>query len=486
MFPRNRHETSHRTIRNEEHDVIQSGKRTRRSALLVVAALSVSGNVLAQPAPTPDQAQPATPPSDQPGTDANPANPPAPGPPPVAAQPPAVAAPGPAATGFPTMAGPALKLSDLFTWRPGILLQLWGNFTQDAAKQPGGDSGGFTKNFYARRARFFIGGSVGASLSYFMLWETANLGQPLANADFTTNKQFTTFAFNDAYVDFKLNPNLSIQAGLMLIPFTRNILQSTGTYWTLDVGAVSATYIAATQTSTLRDTGVQVKVNALDNHFELRGMASEGVRQGDNTPATGAPARGAGKNDPRLTAFAQYNFLDPDTGYVFNGQYFGRKKIAAIAAGVDYQSIASNPYFATSVTGFAAIPVHGADPKNGGDEFGGQVEYLHFHGGGVAPGSTVAQTLFKQDALLVEGGYYNQAGHFSLFGKFEGRFFTDAALKPNNSRVYGVGVKYFLAEALANLTLMYSLTQAPNLPDAAAALRNDVNAIQLQLQVTYF
>ncbi|HEX3475559.1 MAG TPA: porin [Kofleriaceae bacterium] len=455
--------------------------------------MSVSGNVLAQTppaAPDPAQpAQPATPPSDQPGTAANPATPPTPGPPPVAAQPPMVAPPGPPATAYPTMAGPALKLSNLFTWRPGVFLQLWANFTQDAAKQPNGDSGSFTKNFYARRSRFFIGGTIGSNVSYFMLWETANLGAPLANADFTTNKQFTTFAFNDAYVDFKLNSMLSIQAGLMLIPFTRNILQSTSTYWALDVGAVSATYITATQTSTLRDTGVQVKVNAADNHFELRGMASEGVRQGDNTPATGAPARGAGKNDPRLTAFAQYNFLDPDTGYVFNGQYFGRKKILAVAAGADYQSIASNPYFATSATVAAAIPLHGGDAKNGDDEFGGQIEYLHFHGGGVAPGSTVAQTLFKQNAVLVEAGYYNKAGHFSLFGKFEGRFFDTpdgSPLKANNSRVYGVGAKYFLAEQIANLTLMYSLTQAPDVSDAAAMLRNDVNAIQLQLQIGYF
>jgi hypothetical protein len=455
----------------------------------VVAALSVSGNVLAQPAPTPEPAPTATPPSDAPGTAANPANPPAPGPPPVAAQPP-VTPPAPPATSFPAMAGPALRLNDLFTFRPGMFLQLWGNFTQDAArKTAGGDSGGFNKNFYARRARFLVGGSIGANLSYFMLWESANLGAPVANPDFTTNKQFTTFAFNDAYVDLKLNPMLSIQAGLMLIPFTRNILQSTATYWALDVGGVSATYIAATQTSTLRDTGVQIKVNALDNHLEFRGMASEGIRLGDNTPPPGAaaPARGAGKNDPRFTAFAQYNVLDPDAGYVFNGQYFGRKKIVAIAAGVDYQSITSNPYFATSVTAAAAIPLHGGDAKNGDDEVGGQVEYLHFHGGGVAPGNP-ASGLLKQNALLLEAGYYNKAAKFSVFGKFEGRFFDvpdNSPFKAGNARIYGVGVKYFLAEQLANLTLMYSLTQAPDVVDPMM-LRNDVNAIQFQLQVGYF
>jgi len=197
-------------------------------------------------------------------------------------------------------------------------------------------------------------------------------------------------------------------------------------------------------------------------------------------------ARNPGKNNPRLTAYAQYNLLDGDSGYVFNGQYFGRKKIAGVSAGVDWQPISSdNPYFATSVTGFAAIPLHGGDPKNGDDEIGGQVEYLHFHGGGAAP----ASALGKQNAMLVEAGYYNKAAHLSVFGKFEGRFLDApdmSPLKAGNQRIYAGGLKYFLAEQVANLTLMYSLTQAPDVPAPANALRNDSSAIQLQLQVTYF
>jgi hypothetical protein len=452
--------------------------------------LGVTGNVLAQPAPEPAPTTPA--PTDQPGTTAAPANPPAPGPAPVAAQAPA-ASPTPAApaTAYPTMVGPALKLSDLFTWRPGVFLQLWGSFVQDANKQTNGDAGDFARNIYIRRARFFMGGTIGSSLSYFMLWESANNGAPVQDAMGNITKGNTTFAFNDAFLDFKVNPNVSIQAGLMLLPFTRNILQSTSTYWTLDIGGVSASYIAATQTNVLRDYGAQLKINAVDNHFELRGMVSEGVRTADITTSSATPTgpvstpRNAGKNNPRLTAFAQYNFLDPDTGYVFNGQYFGRKKIAGIAGGVDWQSINSdNPYFATSLTGFAAIPIHGADAKNGDDEVGGQVEYLHFHGGGTAVGSP-ASGLGKQDAVLVELGYYNKNAHLEVFGKFEGRFLPDA-LKAGNQRIYGAGLKYFLAEQIANLTLMYSLTQAPDLPDPVAATRNDANAIQLQLQVGYF
>lgn len=477
--------------------MIQLGKPNTRCALLVAAALGVTGNVLAQPAPPapepapppPADAQPAQP-SDQPTTPANPANPPTPGPPPVAAQPP-TASPtaAPPSTSFPTMAGPALKLSDLFTWRPGVFLQIWGSFVQDVNKQTNGDAGDFARNIYLRRARFFMGGSIGSSLTYFLLWESANNGAPVVDATGAVSKQNTTFAFNDAFVDFKLSPNLSLQAGLFLIPFTRNILQSTSTYWTLDIAGVSATYINVTQTNILRDTGAQVKINAVDNHLEIRGAVFEGVRLPDVTPNAATPpapvARNAGKNNPRLTAFAQYNFLDPDTGYVFNGQYFGRKRILALAGGIDWQPINSdNPYFATSATLAAAIPIAGVDPKNGGDEVGGQVEYLHFHGGGVAPGSAVS-ALGKQDALLVEAGYYNKAAKLSVFGKFEGRFFPEAA-KAGNQRVFGVGLKYFLAEQIANLTLMYSLTQSPDLPETVAALRNDSNALQLQLQVGYF
>jgi hypothetical protein len=178
--------------------------------------------------------------------------------------------------------------------------------------------------------------------------------------------------------------------------------------------------------------------------------------------------------------------FDTETGYVFNGQYFGRKKMAGVALGGDYQNTADeNAYFATSATAFAAIPIHGADPKNGGDEVGGQVEFLHFHNGRIPTAA-----LGKQNDLLVELGYYNKAAKLSAFGKFEGRFFaSDVVIGPgvtldvNNSRVYAGGLKYFLAESVANLTLQYSFTQLPNQPSTA---RNSTNTVQLQLQLTYF
>jgi hypothetical protein len=461
-------------ISNEEHDVIQVARRTRRCALLTVAVLSISASAFAQTPPpltAPGDAPPADPAAPAPGTEPAPS---------TTMAPPAIPAPEPPKTVFPAMAGNSLRFSDLFQLRPGMLLQFWAQGAQDPTPHANGDSGDFSKNLYLRRARFYMLGGIAKNINFFLLMESGNLGLSTLNADGSVNKNFTTFNFNDAWLDFKFSPNVSLQAGLMIIPFTRNILQSTGTYWTLDIGAVSASYIAATQTSTLRDTGVQLKINAADNHFELRGMVSQGIKLPD-TEAAGPPgstARLPGKNDPRLTAFAQYNIFDGDTGYVFNGQYFGRKKIAALAAGVDYQSIkGDNPYFATSATAFAAIPVHGADAKNGDDEFGGQVEFLHFHGGGAAP----ASALGKRNDLLVEAGYYNRDAKLSVFGKFEGVFIDGSNVA--DTQLYGGGLKYFLAEAIANVTLQYSITQYPH---ALPMTKNSANLIQLQLQLAYF
>lgn len=464
--------------------MIQGRQSSMRSLLFAVVALGLSGRAFAQ------QAEPAPPPQPT-ETPTNPATvdpnaPPLVAPPaPTLANPAPVTAmaPEPPKTTFPTMAGPALRLSEIFSFRPGILLQLWASGTQDSLKKANGDDGGWAQNVYLRRARFFVGGGLGKDLSYFFLTETSNLGLGTATPDGGVTKNFTTFTVEDAFLDYKFNKNVSFQGGLMLIPFTRQTLQSSATYIPIDIAGVSATYINALQTSVIRDTGFQLKLNANDNRFEARVMVSGGVRNPDGA------GRAPGKNDLRFTGYLQYNFLDGESGYVFNGQYFGRKKMAGVAVGLDYQKTGSdNPYFATSATAFASIPLHGGNAKTGDDELAGQVEYLHFHNGRIPQAQ-----LGQQDDLMVEAIYYNKAAKLGVFGKFEGRFFdSDKSIAPGvgldvqDTRLYGGGLKYFLAEAYANLCLQYSLTQFPNQPTTGPGARNSANAIQLQLQLTYF
>jgi hypothetical protein len=437
------------------------------AALLLVAAVGAgAGSAWAQSQPAASQ-QPAaqTPP---------PAQPPPPGTTPVVARP---------ATLFPTM-GPTneLVLGENFFIRPGLLLQGWSEVLQDrVVQQPTGDDGDYQWNTYLRRARIFFAGGVFKKVTFLLLLEAANLGRTTTAVDGTATKNFDSLVFQDAFLSLNLHPAFTVQAGLMLSPFCRNILQSTSTYTSLDVLTTSATFLAQTQTSNLRDTGVQIKGQVLTDHLEYRLGFFQGVRQ--SSPQEGAAG---GKNPFRVTGYVQYNFLDPEIGYVFNGNYFGKKRVVGVSAGFDYQRLDGtdvDAYWAASGAAFAAIPLGGADPKGGGDEVVGLVQFLHFDPGETLLPPPAPGGVAKQNDIAGELGYYNKALHGSVFGKVELRMHDDAMFEAADLRIYGGGLKYFLAEAAANLTLAYNRVESPNADEMAV---NPVNQVVMQLQLSYY
>ncbi len=114
--------------------MIQPGTRFTRSALLAIAALGSSTTALAQTAPS---AEPAPPQPTETPTNPVAVDPSAPAltppPAPTPAEPAPTAMP---ATVFPTMAGPTLRLSDLFSLRFGVQFQIWAVAAQDALPRP--------------------------------------------------------------------------------------------------------------------------------------------------------------------------------------------------------------------------------------------------------------------------------------------------------------------------------------------------------------
>jgi hypothetical protein len=437
----------------------------------------------AQPA-QPDPAQPA--PADQTAPEQPAVNPEQTAQPPAGPEaPPPNELPKPeeAKPTFPTMgpSGNELVLSENFFIRFGLMLQDWTELLQDRANQSNGDDGGYQLNTFLRRARVFFGGAVFKKITYLFLLEGSNLGKATTAPDGTTSKQFNTLLIQDAWASFNFNPAFTVQTGLFLVPFCRNILQSTSTYLTLDVLATSATYIAATQTSTLRDTGLQIKGQLLGEHLEYRLAAFQGIRQ--SSPQAGAQG---GKNPFRFAGYLQYNFLDPESGYVFNGHYFGKKRVAGVSAGFDYQKLDGadrDPYFAYSAAAFATIPLNG-DPKSGGDEVAGIIQYLHFDPGTSAPTPPTPGGIAEQNDIGAELAYYNKGLHGSIFGKFEMRSHADDMFEAANLQIFGGGVKYYLAEAAANFTLSYNHIDTPDAPEIAPI--NPVNQLVLQIQLAYY
>lgn len=473
----------------------RSIRRQTWSASLVISVFSLavgSGSAAAQTQPPGDQAA-AQPAPAQPTAAAQPApapeepapEPAAPAEEPAEQEPPAPQpverdeAPAPAVEkpAFPTM-GPSneLVLGENFFIRPGLMLQGWSELLQDrVVQQPEGEEGDYQWNTYLRRARIFFAGGVFKKLTFLLLLEAANLGRTTTAPDGSTTKAFDTLVFQDAFLSLNLHQAFSLQAGLMLSPFCRNILQSTSTYTTLDVLTTSATFIGSVQTSALRDTGVQAKGQLLSDHLEYRVGFFQGIRQA--SPQAGAAG---GKNPPRFLGYLQYDFLDTETGYVFNGMYFGKKRVLGVAGGFDYQKLDGtdvDAYWAVSAAAFLNYPLAGAS-KEGGDEISALVQWLHFD-----PGTTVTSGLADQDDIAAELGYYNKGLKGSVFGKVEMRMHEEEMFEAGDLRIYGGGLKYFLAEAAANITLAYNRIETPNVPET---MLNPVNQLVMQLQLAYY
>jgi hypothetical protein len=378
---------------------------------------------------------------------------------------------------FPMM-GPnrELILGDNFLIRPGIMVQHWTELFQDRVRQPNGDPGEFQMNTYVRRPRFFVAGLVFKKVGFLILLEAPDLGISAPAG----GKNFDALQMLDAFLSFTPHPAISLQAGLFLVPFSRNILQSATTYLSHDILATSATFLVQTQTSQLRDTGLQLKGQLLGGHFEYRLAMLQGIRQAPAQEGTRA-----GKNPFRFTGYLQYDFLDTESGYVFDGTYFGRKKVFGLSAGVDYQKLEGagvDAYLAFSGAAFANIPLSG-NAETGGDEVSALLQVLHFDPGTTLQPPPAPGGVAKQNDIGVELAYYNKGLSASVYGKFERRMHSDAIFEPADLQIIGGGVKYYLAESAAFVNLAYNQYDTPN---ADQNVFNPFNQLLLQLQLAYY
>jgi len=385
--------------------------------------------------------------------------------------------PKPPAT-FPAL-GPTneLRLGENFSIRPGFQLQHWTELLQDRTRRSNGEPGNYQWNTYVRRARFILGGTIFQKVSFFGLLEAANVGRTSTAADGTATKTFDTLTFRDAFASLNLDTAFSIQAGLMVVPFSRQTLASTVHYLTLDTLTTAATFITQTQTSALRDTGVQLKGYPLEGHLEYRFGFFQGIRQS----ATQMAAQG-GKNPFRLTGYVQYNALDTEAGYTLPSQYFGHKNVLGAGVGFDYQKLRhEQSYWAVSASAFAALRLNG-DPKSGGDELAAFAHVLHFDPGTTLQPPPAPGGVAKQNDFAAELSYYNRDLSASVFGKFELRLHQQSEFEAGDLQIFGAGLKYFISEANANITLAYNRTVTPNAP----ATTNSVNQFVLQFQAYYY
>src|SRR5712691_6267909 len=437
-------------------------KARRRSCWASLIAMLAAAAASAQPAPTGSQTEKPTAPETAPAR-------------PTGTPLPAVAQIGPARE---------IKLAEYTWFRFGAQVQAWFKAAQDRIVQPDGSDGGYAMDFYCRRCRFFTTGSIVKDLYFNVLFEAANVGK----ADPTTGARTTPVpSILDAYGQVKFADAFWLSGGSILLPLTRNGMQPTTTYVSIDTANVAATPLLQGNTYILRDLGIQANGFFADNHVEYRLGVFQGTRQ------AGTATQTAGHNGPRIVAMVSANLWDPETGYVNGGHYYGTRKVLGVMGNFDYQALrksgpattpfTTTPFPPTTGTGadknayvgfsgaaFINYPLAGPNPR-GGDEIVGLLQFGYYDGG--LGGTLTAPTNFgtyplvlKQTNYLAEAGYYNHAGHFSVFGKYEMRKISEdyplafrqalpAGVSPSQKWIAG-GLKYYVAPAnILNFTLQY-------------------------------
>jgi Phosphate-selective porin O and P len=392
-------------------------------------------------------------------------------------------------------------------FRFGLQAQVWYDALQSNVPTTAGD-GAWSQQMFMRRARLIVAAQLMKNVNIWFQFDAPRIGGALSIAGVTVNADGTAAAtssigkrFNaqdgggeilqDAWGEIKLAGDaFMLEVGLMVIPFGRNELQSTTTFISLDLASISA---LVPNTSGTRDVGFELKGYELDDHLEFRAGLFSGNRQSANG------TNPLGHNFFRLTGFVQYEIFDPEKGYVFAGHNFGKKKILAVSAGVDFQkndqisgqTITNETYFGASGAIAGSWPLSGEASKTGGDEISFVLQYYRYQGGPSAADMVAAPNLVpgapsKQNDFLGEVGYYNKDASLSVFGKFEMQRFADDALKGGNFYLFGGGIKYYIWENFCNFTLAYNRQQFPDAPTTGTGARNSTNEITFQTQIFYY
>ncbi len=359
-----------------------------------------------------------------------------------------------------------VKVNDNVNFRLGILLQGWADWNgqSDAAGNPAG----FQQNLFLRRARFFLGGQVAKDVTFFFMTDNPNLGK--STQVVTAAPQSTTgvkapatgFIIQDAYIDWGIANAFHLQGGLILIPLCRNCNSSAATLLTMDYGTWSFQESGSTQSSVGRDTGFQAKGYFADDHFEYRA----GVYSGFRAPGV--------KNAFRYSGRVQYDVFDVEKVQFYPGTYFGAKKILSIGGGIDTQS----DYSAYAGDVFFDYPV-------GSNGITAQVDYIHYDGGATfgadAPAATKTATLYKQDDLYAEAGFFIKPLKLMPFIRFEQLKYADDANKGLNRNKYQGGLGWYPYGTNFNIKAGYTRTIACDNPLVAST-----NQFTVQVQLFYY
>jgi len=247
-----------------------------------------------------------------------------------------------------------------------VSAQIQTQFLMNQNGAPDGTSNSY--DIFMRRTRLLFNGDASQNFTYLLQIDNANFGK---YGNWTPRA-----IIQDAWVGWAPGgitggSVLYIDAGILLIPFAHQLLESTTNFIAADV-QTDPFRVTNSVFQGLRDTGVQLRGWALDKHIGFRGGVYEGITPASpilgtapitlnqvptapvaaGTPlaactitpggtATVATSCLTPKRNPALGAFINFDIIGSEEGGWLYGAYkWGKDPILSVGFGDNYQSLA--------------------------------------------------------------------------------------------------------------------------------------------------
>ena len=312
------------------------------------------------------------------------------------------------------------------------------------------DQTGVSTNFFLRRLRVLLGGTIDERWSFFFETDSPNLGKTNPNPGSGPGlKDQGDIFVQDAYLTYSRGSAFKVDAGMIMLPHCRNGTQSAATLLAVDYGPFTFLDSAPGGERVGRDYGVQLRGYPANQRFEYRLAVSQGVR--------GVEAR----NPVRVTGRAVYYPFGAETGFFYAGTFQGTKRQAGFGVGFDAQEDARM----FSADAFFETPL--ADRRQG---LTLQLNWMRYDG------ATFMPALAKQDVYLVEAGYHLLNHRLSPFVQYQARRFADRGTPDQDS--LQAGLAWWLAGHNRSLKLSAGRQHTDGQPDRSQLL--------VQFQLFYY
>jgi hypothetical protein len=306
-------------------------------------------------------------------------------------------------------------------------------------------------NLYIRRLRLIVGGTLNEHWSFFFETDSPNLGKvnPNPGASQPGAKDQGDLYVQDAYVTYSQGMAFKVDAGMIMLPHSRNGTQSAATLLAVDYGPYTFLDSGPSGERVGRDYGVQLRGYPAGQKIEYRLAVSQGMRGPEAT------------NPLRITGRAVYYPFGAETGFFYAGTFQGTKRQAGFGGGFDVQDDAS----IYSADAFFETPLF---EKRQGVTL--QFNWMRYDGG------TFLEALPKQDAFLLEAGYHVWKHRLTPFVQYQARDFAGTTMPDQDS--FQAGAAWWMAGHQRSLKFSVGRLHTEGQPARTQAM--------LQFQLFYF